>query len=425
MHVLKITKQLKDDIETNQNQLLNSIRNHQGVAAKLKQHSDDDETIAQELAEAESKIVELGIFQLTLMKKLREEFKNHQQSVKTEVVTRSLDERRSDLVTSISRARKQKLMTRERNSPSDESEGRQSPPRVRARNPTRPEHLSQITFLEYFRLATNDVYAEMLKKKAERKRRSTANPQFVYSKRGDQSGQPPKKKKRKTFLRHAPSPPNTRSRKNQEPGPSNQEPGPSTSKSPPRATNGKKSPLNGHKTESSFPAIPNLPSGLIIERISPGRTSPEPKQCIVCKKPGALSICEQCSNAFHMGCHNRPFPKPPRNCPKCLAKKARRSASSSSSSATSGMTIILVSPTDLADKMKTKQELQEKHADLVAELTQLQNRHSELTISLKNQESDKDNLTEATQMTEDKITQLAKFIGMMKKLTEQETACTS
>ncbi|ERL83284.1 hypothetical protein D910_00098, partial [Dendroctonus ponderosae] len=121
------------------------------------------------------------------MKKLREEFKNHQQSVKTEVVTGSLDERRSDLVTSISRGRKQKLMTRERNSPSDESEARLSPARVRARNPTRPEHLSHITFLEYFRLATNDVYAEMLKKKSGRKRRSTANRQFVYSKRADQS----------------------------------------------------------------------------------------------------------------------------------------------------------------------------------------------------------------------------------------------
>lgn len=38
----------------------------------------------------------------------------------------------------------------------------------------------------------------------------------------------------------------------------------------------------------SFPAIPNLPSGLIIERVSPGSPSPDSKTCIKCKQPGKV-----------------------------------------------------------------------------------------------------------------------------------------
>lgn len=35
-----------------------------------------------------------------------------------------------------------------------------------------------------------------------------------------------------------------------------------------------------------FPAIPNLPSGLTIERVSPNRSSPDPKVCIACRQSG-------------------------------------------------------------------------------------------------------------------------------------------
>lgn len=47
-------------------------------------------------------------------------------------------------------------------------------------NPLKPQDVSQAEFLSYFSLATHEVYKEMQNKRAERKRRSTANPHFLY-----------------------------------------------------------------------------------------------------------------------------------------------------------------------------------------------------------------------------------------------------
>lgn len=47
-------------------------------------------------------------------------------------------------------------------------------------NPIDPQDVSQSEFLNYFSLATHEVYKEMQNKRAERKRRSTANPHFLY-----------------------------------------------------------------------------------------------------------------------------------------------------------------------------------------------------------------------------------------------------
>lgn len=51
-------------------------------------------------------------------------------------------------------------------------------------NPLDPHDVSQADFLNYFCLATHDVYKEMQNKRVERKRRSTANPHFLYGNKG-------------------------------------------------------------------------------------------------------------------------------------------------------------------------------------------------------------------------------------------------
>lgn len=51
-------------------------------------------------------------------------------------------------------------------------------------NPVEPHDISQSEFLTYFSLATHEVYKEMQNKRAERKRRSTANPHFLYGNKG-------------------------------------------------------------------------------------------------------------------------------------------------------------------------------------------------------------------------------------------------
>lgn len=44
------------------------------------------------------------------------------------------------------------------------------------------------------------------------------------------------------------------------------------------------------KVAAPFPVIPNLPSGLTIERVSPSRSTPDPKACIVCKQTGDFIV---------------------------------------------------------------------------------------------------------------------------------------
>lgn len=57
----------------------------------------------------------------------------------------------------------------------------ESPPQ---QQPTVPQDVAQPVFMGYFRLVTHEVFGEMQRKRAERKRRSTANPHFVYGNRG-------------------------------------------------------------------------------------------------------------------------------------------------------------------------------------------------------------------------------------------------
>lgn len=138
----------------------------------------------------------------------------------------------------------------------------------------------------YLRLVTHEVFGEMQRKRAERRRRSTANPHFVYGNRGWDFFGPPtvsschlavspvklnrgflflQKRKRK-FLARPASPPQTRGRKRQELA--------------------IMSNVRSVEPKRELPTIPNLPNGLVIERVSPGSTSPDTKQCIVCKQPG-------------------------------------------------------------------------------------------------------------------------------------------
>ncbi|KAL1509873.1 hypothetical protein ABEB36_004544 [Hypothenemus hampei] len=305
MNGLEITKELKNDIEANQIRLQNAICNHQALVHKAKDLCNDDkESISKAIKEAEQDIIQIGLEQRGLLERLREEYKSYQKSLKNQVIKTALEERRTTLTTSLNRARKQNLLPRTRTSPSnslsDESEQRQSSPIYQEDNPVVPQDLAQPDFLAYFRLTTHEIFVEMQKKRAERKRRSTANPQFLYGNKGWDWG-PPMKKKRNHFLAHPPSPPNTRGRKKQEMAIMARVKSPSLEKNKSAV---EKSINNNSNIESKtdlkpiinpFPSIPNLPSGLIIERISPGSTSPDSKQCIVCKQPGDSAFCSRCS----------------------------------------------------------------------------------------------------------------------------------
>ncbi|XP_063908138.1 PHD finger protein 21A-like isoform X2 [Zophobas morio] len=347
MKELEISKGLKEEIETNQNQLKNAIRNHQSFVIRLKQDPDNVD-LQKEINKAEQEIILTGIAQKSLLERLREEYKAHQKTLKTNAVKNSIEERRFNLSNALSRARKQNIVSRPTSvsvsSVSDESfeaTSAHSSPEHQPFNPVDPHDTTQSEFLNNFGLVTHDVYKEMQNKRVERKRRSTANPHFLYGNKG-WDFQP--KKKRNSYLYSSISPPNTRQavRKKNE-------------RVSPPLPNG-----NSTTTKSAFapfPPIPNLPSGLTIERVSPTSSSPDSKTCVTCRQPGLLSICESCANGFHVSCHNRPLTQSPRQCPRCINKEVRTIGSLN---VPSGMSVSYVTSTELSGSTLAADNLAEE-----------------------------------------------------------------
>ncbi|XP_020289676.1 cyclin-dependent kinase 12-like isoform X3 [Pseudomyrmex gracilis] len=213
------------------------------------------------------------------------------------------------------------------------------------------ESAEQQSFMYILGLITKSKFIELQNKRVERKRRSTANPQFVYSMLEQPSVS---KRKRHTYLQsgNAPHTRQTTARMNGPSPPPLSKPQPtkSTSTSPPaqtvtkslipiqrsitrpnilRNTDSKvfvnKSKAEDNQTRSSVPSaksiqsisnktvhIPGLPSSLTIERIENDSIV-----CICCRNPGILTVCKNCSNNYHISCHIRSS-APARICPKCV-----------------------------------------------------------------------------------------------------------
>ncbi|VEN34912.1 unnamed protein product [Callosobruchus maculatus] len=459
MNGLEITKQLKCSIESNQTRLKSAIQNHQKCLLKLKTDPYNVD-LQKEVNIAEDDIIFIGLEQKSLLERLRDEYKAFQKLQKNQLVKNGIEERRFNLTNALNRARKQNILARSAStgsfsddsqggadqncSPNSSSSSPEHRPTHRADSASRrseaqvPRDLAQSEFLSYFCLATHDLYREMQNRRAERKRRSTANPHFLYGNKGWDflTGN---KRKRNNYLVSPVSPPNTRQsvRKKQErTSPplnatttgSQASPAPVLSGGTALSSNGgtvtAKQEANAGTASasttalnknvlSSFPSIPNLPSGLIIERVSPSESpSPDTKVCNVCKLSGAITICETCSNGFHISCHNRPLSQTPRQCPKCMIKEVRTIGTLN---VPSGMTVSYINTPEYTEKLNEKKQLEEKRQTLTAELTQLQNRHSQLTISLKDQKNQQDELLMTQQSTEEKIKQILNFINQMKE----------
>ncbi|KAK9870302.1 hypothetical protein WA026_006388 [Henosepilachna vigintioctopunctata] len=309
MKDIEISKDLKDDLEKNQTLLKNAIRNHQITFAKL-EHDPDNVNLHKELRKAEAEVLLIGLDQKLILEKLRAEFKAHNKSVSANTCKNGVEERKQNLTASLVRTRKQNIVLKPSPQASfseesnEESSGYSSPDRCL---PINPHDVSQSKFLSYFGLATHETYKEMQNKRVERKRRSTANPHFLY---GNKGWDFLPKRKRNNYLASSFSPPNTRQavkKRNERASPL------------PISENGNIEHRSSAAT--SLPSIPHLPSGLTIERVSPS-SSPELSSCTMCKQSnGNLLVCEICQNGFHVNCHNRPLPQTPRRCPRCFSKE--------------------------------------------------------------------------------------------------------
>ncbi|KAF2883171.1 hypothetical protein ILUMI_23007 [Ignelater luminosus] len=392
---MRISDDLKNLIETQQIKLEREIHEHHILFLKFQEDPTNLE-VEKNLRDIQNVIHSIGIQQKLLIERIRNELKEFEKKLHSNGIKNAQHERTSDINNIINRSRKQNIISR---CASDESldipSGSTSP--EPPFNPVKLDDLSQSQFLKYFGLVTHDVHDEMQKKRVERKRRSTANPQFFYGSRGWDYP----KRKRGVYLMSNLSPPNTRqSAKNRAKAERAATP---PSKDNSRAT----SPVDPTRLP-----IPNLPVGLTIERVNPNRASPDTKVCVVCRLPGGtLTVCESCMNGFHVGCHNRPLVQPPRKCPKCLANKDVRTVGALT--VPSGMSVSYVS-TDVTEKLQEKQKLLDENKTLTAELTELQDRHSQLTISLKDQKTAQEELLVNQRSTEDKIKDILSFINSMK-----------
>ncbi|KAL3267274.1 hypothetical protein HHI36_011406 [Cryptolaemus montrouzieri] len=309
MKDIEISKDLKDSLEKNQTELKTAIRNHQNIFAKL-QLNPDNIDLQKELDKAEREVITIGLEQKSILEKLRAELKVHSKSLKANTCKNGVEDRKQNLTASLVRSRKQNIVLKPSPQASFSEESNEdssvasSPERTL---PIEPHEVTQAKFLAYFGLGTHDTYREMQNRRVERKRRSTANPHFLY---GNKGWDFIPKRKRNNYLASSFSPPNTRQavkKRNER-------------ISPPSSLIENVSQEQKTSISLPVPAIPNLPSELTIERVSP-TSSPDLSSCTICKQTsGNLLVCEVCQNGFHVTCHNRPLPQTPRRCPHCFTK---------------------------------------------------------------------------------------------------------
>ncbi|KAK2587474.1 hypothetical protein KPH14_003178 [Odynerus spinipes] len=396
---MEISKTLQEEILTVQNKLKNAIRDHQICVGKLK--DDPHNTIILgRIQDIHLHIVSLGRCQKQVLQRLRKEveaFKaQNANGPKVSLasllgldnnnhhITNNNDKKSGRKIESannheINKVSKDDYEDTVRNSDVPSPSQENSPPKDRSSsvetisgeddvievsmdensNETqedlekdcRNEINEKMTFLSNLGLITNATYAELQNKRVERKRRSTANPQFVYS-----CFEAPTKRKRCTYLQSVGSAPQTRQTTARMNGPSpppvNKTTVPKSTSPPTRTAMGKsliplqksmtrpnilrnasenkvytgkgkvengsnsiQLPIVGAKTIQSTGSrtvhIPGLPSSLTIERIENDSIV-----CIRCRNPGTLTVCENCSASYHVSCHSV-SPAPPRICPKC------------------------------------------------------------------------------------------------------------
>lgn len=304
----------------------------------------------------------------------------------------------------------------------------------------------KLNFLCALGLITTFTYTEMQNKRAERKRRSTANPQFVYS-----SLEVPTKRKRHSYLQSVGNIPQTRqttARKNG-PSPPPVKVVPTKSTSPPtravmkslipvqksttrpnilrnvseskvfvnksKMGNGPKQiqlPISAIKSVQSIGSkavhIPGLPSSLTIERI--GNDS---AVCISCRNPGTLTVCGNCASNYHVSCHSI-SPAPPRICPKCaLMEEEEIEDGEDVDEEEEDSRAPFKKDEEFEEKERERYELRERNSDLRLQVYELEKRSQLLGQSLQLQHRTRQELLGKQEKTQRSIKRLVDFIKLM------------
>ncbi|XP_044748930.1 PHD finger protein 21A-like isoform X2 [Coccinella septempunctata] len=376
---LEVTKELRDSVEENQISLKKAIILHQTIYHKFLEDQKNEE-LRKNLVVAEQEVLKCGLEQKILLQKLRTELSIQAKLSQKNSSKSILEEKKQQLSSNLVRSRKQKIAPKvsPKASCSDESnEDSANSPTPKFVHADTPELLAQIEFLKLFSLTTLENFKEMQNKRVERKRRTTANPNFIY-----ENDLP--SKRRKNNYPSSISPPNTRQAVKKKNG-----------RGSPPAEKPEDRKLSKRASSESIP-----------EMVSENTNESDELSnyiCKNCKSDGALLQCELCLEGFHENCDEPSVLGSSKRCSHCTDKKKSKKKPDSLEQATS------------SEKIVEKQKLQDQNENLSAQLTQLQDRHSQLTISLKNQKVRQEELLSDRQNTEGKIKCILNFIEAVKK----------
>lgn len=233
--------------------------------------------------------------------------------------------------------------------------------------------------LQYMRsldLVTPEALKEFQSKRSERKRRSTANPQFSYGLESD--------KKRMNYLVGSNLTPAVKRPRGRPPkhgsSPTNSRPGtPDSSDSNASYKNGI---LNG--------STDDLHDGL----------------CYVCQKAGRLLICDGCGMAYHPTCLDPPvdsFPNGPWRCYKCQNDKSQTIGSET-------LDIVHNYIMNKTAKEEEKKKLQRRNTELNNERVQLETNTKQLSQSLYQCIQKKQELLSVNKKAQQSADNITKFI---------------
>ncbi|KAL0111805.1 hypothetical protein PUN28_013174 [Cardiocondyla obscurior] len=324
------------------------------------------------------------------------------------------------------------------------------------------ESSEKYNYLNCLGLITKSKCMELQNRRVERKRRSTANPQFVYS-----LFEQPSKRKRHFYLQsgNAPHTRQTTARMNG-PSPPPNKTQPTKSTSPPAQTVTKslipiqksttrpnilrnadsKVYVNKNKIEDSqirlsassaksiqpigskAVHIPGLPSSLTIERIGSDSIV-----CICCENPGSLTTCKNCSSNYHISCHTRSTP-PPRICPKCALSmdedediKKEEEAEFKGQAEGDNKLLHYKKDEKFEEKERERYELRERNSDLRLQVYELEKRSQLLGQSLQLQQRMRQDLLGKQEKTQKSIKRLVDFIKLiqLRKNTSSPPSSTS
>ncbi|XP_051171413.1 putative uncharacterized protein DDB_G0286901 isoform X2 [Leptopilina boulardi] len=383
--IMEISKSLQEEILSVQNKLKNAIRDHQICVEKLKDDPDNPNVLDQ-IQQIQIYIVSLGRRQKQVVQRLRTEVEtlkaesangskvsvasllglnnNNHIINNNETNEESTDSKNLTNINGMIKKEdyEEEIRNTDDSSPSQENDcsNRERSNSVESisyeddvveisadENSNEKQDMEeecsigssmQVSFLETLGLITTTMNIELQNRKAERKRRRTANHQFVYS-----NWELPTKRKRYSYLQSAGKAPQTRQSTARSIGPS-PPPGKISNKSLPPSTKNSSKNLNSTQKVNAKPNIlrngmenkiltkngnenaqlqnnkslgskvvhiPGLPSSLTIERIEADSAI-----CISCRNPGTLTVCQQCSSKYHISCHSI-SPPPSKICPAC------------------------------------------------------------------------------------------------------------